>query len=157
MSILSLAANKGHGNSAFRLGEIYEEGFGDIVKDQDIAAHWYNKGAEAGHEISAIRLGALKTVSANKCLSVRRSTAVRENVTVFNTCNFPITVKLCKQSKTDAVMELLGSWVSTGNCEFIKGEKGRVTDFFFATPSSADIWKLLSDARFEVTATRLLP
>jgi hypothetical protein len=152
-----MAVDKKNPDAAYELGRIFEEGGFKVVKDVGKAIHWYELATEWGHEYADGALAGLTTVPANQCLAVRRSHDIRENIAVINNCNHVITVKICKESKTDLLMQALGSWVSNGDCEYFEGAKGKVTEFFFAAPESADILKLLSDAKFEVSATRQLP
>ena len=53
------AAENGHVEAMYRLGEIYEEGRGTNV-DLDAAAKWYNAACEKGHRMAAQKLVMVK-------------------------------------------------------------------------------------------------
>ncbi|MDB4224807.1 hypothetical protein N9850_13640 [Granulosicoccus sp.] len=155
--LLAMAANKGHIEAAFELGQLFEKKDGGTKNDIAESIEWYGKAVKAGHIAAADRLRLLKTVPANECIRIERSPIISENIYIENKCEYDITVRLCTQSKTDMILQMMGSWVANGECTFHESGKGRVTDFYFASSTSADIWKLLSDANYDVTATRRLP
>ena len=47
--LYAVAAREGDGKAAYRLGEIYEQGLGDVPPDRNMARRWFNAARNLGY------------------------------------------------------------------------------------------------------------